>query len=183
MRNNAASGHNRDFHYSAGSRRSINPTAVPYNGCSPMISPACLQCPSRLRKNSLGRWNCAGRHIRENRSTARRMLKRPSSKAAASEEARRTLRYVEPLREARTLLTDFFSILLERARGTLLRVSTSSMAGLLLIPRRSSNFARGSSRIFTSGILGSTGTLSETTLSDYTVLHVGPFERNIHAYP
>jgi len=39
--------------------------------------------------------------------------KRPSSKAAASEEARRTLRYVEPLSDARTLLADFFSILLE----------------------------------------------------------------------
>jgi hypothetical protein len=38
--------------------------------------------------------------------------KRPSSKAAASEEARRTLRYVEPpLSDARTSLADFFSIL------------------------------------------------------------------------
>ena len=42
------------------------------------------------------------------------MLKRPSSKAAASEETRRTLRYVEPLSEARTPLADFFSILLEK---------------------------------------------------------------------
>ena len=38
--------------------------------------------------------------------------KRPSSKAAASEEARRTLRYVEPLSDARTMLAEFFSILL-----------------------------------------------------------------------
>jgi hypothetical protein len=38
--------------------------------------------------------------------------KRPFSKAAASEEARRTLRYVEPQREARTPLAVFFSILL-----------------------------------------------------------------------
>ena len=38
--------------------------------------------------------------------------KRPSSKAAASEEARRTLRYVEPLNDARTPLADTFSILL-----------------------------------------------------------------------
>src|ERR1700675_3651101 len=38
--------------------------------------------------------------------------KRPSSKAAASEEARRTLRYIEPLSAARTKLADFFSILL-----------------------------------------------------------------------
>jgi hypothetical protein len=36
----------------------------------------------------------------------------PSSKAAASEEARRTLRYVEPLSEVRTKLAAFFSILL-----------------------------------------------------------------------
>jgi hypothetical protein len=38
--------------------------------------------------------------------------KRPSSKAAASEEARRTPRYGEPLSDARTPLVDFFSILL-----------------------------------------------------------------------
>ena len=37
--------------------------------------------------------------------------KRPSSKAAASEEARRTLQYVEPLSDARTMLAVFFSIL------------------------------------------------------------------------
>ena len=39
--------------------------------------------------------------------------KSPISKAAASEEARRTLRYVEPLSDARTPLAGFFSILLE----------------------------------------------------------------------
>ena len=39
--------------------------------------------------------------------------KRLSSKAAASEEARRTLRYIEPLSDARTPLADFFSILLD----------------------------------------------------------------------
>jgi hypothetical protein len=39
--------------------------------------------------------------------------KSPSSKAAASEEARRTLRYVEPLSDARTLLAGFVSILLK----------------------------------------------------------------------
>jgi hypothetical protein len=38
--------------------------------------------------------------------------KRLSSKAAASEEVRRTLRYVELLSDARTQLADFFSILL-----------------------------------------------------------------------
>ena len=41
----------------------------------------------------------------------------PPSKVAASEEARRTLRYVEPLSAARTPLGDFFSILLVTPRG------------------------------------------------------------------
>jgi hypothetical protein len=40
------------------------------------------------------------------------MLKKPVSKAATREEARRTFRYVEPLSEARTMLGGFFSILL-----------------------------------------------------------------------
>ena len=40
------------------------------------------------------------------------MFKKTVRKAAANEEARRTLRYVEPLREARTIPTDFFNILL-----------------------------------------------------------------------
>jgi hypothetical protein len=44
------------------------------------------------------------------------MLKKAVSKAAASEEARRTLRYVEPLSDARTPLGDFFSILLKERR-------------------------------------------------------------------
>src|SRR4249920_1567780 len=39
--------------------------------------------------------------------------KSSSSKAAASEEARRTLRYVEPLSDVRTKLEGFFSILLK----------------------------------------------------------------------
>ena len=43
-----------------------------------------------------------------------RMLKKATSKAAASEEARRTIRYVELLSDARTPLADFFSILLGR---------------------------------------------------------------------
>ena len=64
---------------------------------------------SRLRKNSVG--------TAERRWSARVAIsagcsKRPFSKAAASEEARRTLRYVEPLSDARTPLADFFSILL-----------------------------------------------------------------------
>src|SRR6185437_1321841 len=42
-----------------------------------------------------------------------RCSKRPSSKVAASEEVRRTLRYVESLSDARTPLADFFSIGLE----------------------------------------------------------------------
>jgi hypothetical protein len=40
-----------------------------------------------------------------------RMLKKPSSKAAVSEEAKRRLRYVELLSDARTTLAEFFSIL------------------------------------------------------------------------
>ena len=40
--------------------------------------------------------------------------KRLSSKAAASEGARRTLRYVESLSDVRTSLAAFFSILLSR---------------------------------------------------------------------
>ena len=39
--------------------------------------------------------------------------KRLSSKAATSEEARHTLRYVEPLSDVRTMLADVFSILLD----------------------------------------------------------------------
>ena len=42
----------------------------------------------------------------------RAKTRRSAGKAAASEDARRTLRYVEPLSEARTKLADFFSILL-----------------------------------------------------------------------
>jgi hypothetical protein len=44
------------------------------------------------------------------------MLKRPSSKAAASEEARRALWYVESLSDARTPLADFFGILLDEQK-------------------------------------------------------------------
>ena len=36
----------------------------------------------------------------------------PSSEAAANEEARRTIRYVESRSDARTKLEDFFNILL-----------------------------------------------------------------------
>ena len=42
----------------------------------------------------------------------------PSSKAAASEAARRTLQYVEPLSDVRTQLADFFSILLRAEAET-----------------------------------------------------------------
>ena len=64
-----------------------------------------------------GRGKTSGcRHNRENHLSAsiaritEGCSKRPSSKAAASEEARRTLRYVESLSEARTPLAGFFSI-------------------------------------------------------------------------
>jgi hypothetical protein len=59
--------------------------------------------------------NFDGLHVWDKRRTPLSgCSKRPSSKAAASEEARRTLRYVEPLSDARTMLADFFSILLEQ---------------------------------------------------------------------
>jgi hypothetical protein len=47
-------------------------------------------------------------------SESRRMLKKAVQQAAASEGARHTLRYVEPLSDARTQLADFFSILLSK---------------------------------------------------------------------
>ena len=47
----------------------------------------------------------------------RRAKTRPSAgKAAASEEARRTLRYVETLSDVRTLMADFFSVQLYQIR-------------------------------------------------------------------
>ena len=61
------------------------------------------------------RWSCdAAQRFRD--EPARIILagcsERPSSKAAASAEARRTLRYVEPLNAARTMLADFINSLL-----------------------------------------------------------------------
>jgi hypothetical protein len=69
--------------------------------------------PSRLRENSVlyrtREWNLTyGAEIKIIAGCS----KRPSSKATASEEARRTLQYVEPLSGARTPLADFFSMLL-----------------------------------------------------------------------
>ncbi len=58
----------------------------------------------------------AARLVQE-KNTPAGCSKRPISKAAAREEARRTLRYVEPLSAARTPLADFFSILLVTPRG------------------------------------------------------------------
>jgi hypothetical protein len=83
---------------------------------------------SSLRKNHFGiaehRWPahlgleknaCAGCSKRPDFSPAQpwhAKTRLVPSKAAASEGARRTLRYVEPLSAARTKLADFFSILL-----------------------------------------------------------------------
>ena len=53
--------------------------------------------------------------------------KNPSSKAAASEEARRTLRYVELLSDARTKLEDFFSILLVKEASCMEDSTTRSV--------------------------------------------------------
>ena len=49
----------------------------------------------------------------ETRRSAGKAACLPEHRQSASEEARRTLRYVEPLSETRTPLADFFSILLE----------------------------------------------------------------------
>jgi hypothetical protein len=71
--------------------------------------------------------------------TASGCSKRLSSKAAASEEARRTLRYVEPLSEARTMLADFFSILLDGIRESLAwdtRASCSIFLTNAVLPRQ-----------------------------------------------
>jgi len=58
-----------------------------------------------------------------------RCSKRLSSKAAASEGARRTLRYVELLSDARTPLADFFSILLKKVCPLRDIVSVESIQG------------------------------------------------------
>ncbi len=83
-----------------------------------MVRGYSLSRPSnRLRKNSVYTQCAVGTfHFGVDVNRASGCSKRPSSKAAASEEARRTLRYVEPLSDARTPLADFFSILL-KGRG------------------------------------------------------------------
>src|SRR4029077_6171764 len=64
--------------------------------------------------------------------------KRLPSKAATSEEARRMLRYVETLSEARTKLADFLSILLvssrrlDRPRGCPVAFARVTMGRLLM---------------------------------------------------
>ena len=63
----------------------------------------------------------------------------PSSKAAASEEARRTFRYVKPLSDVRTPLPDFFSILLNdysRCRYAAHIEDTAVIELLLTCPER-----------------------------------------------
>lgn len=67
-----------------------------------------------------------------------RMLKKLSSKAAASEGTRRTLRYVKPLSDARTSLAAFFSILLSRfessTEGILTRDAGDHELGQIVFP-------------------------------------------------
>jgi hypothetical protein len=86
-------------------------------------------CSSKLRKNSVGmpelHWSTrlkyqVGAPCRllkkafvSTRPTPARQDAPSHGKAAASEEAKRTLRYVEPLSDVRTQLADFFSSLLE----------------------------------------------------------------------
>jgi len=71
------------------------------------------QAEEKLSVYTIPRWNltecCRCQH-------SLRMLKKAASKAAVSEEARLTLRFVEPLSDARTPLADFFSILIGLVR-------------------------------------------------------------------
>jgi hypothetical protein len=63
-------------------------------------------------------------HIWDNKSTPRRMLKKAAQQGCSKRRGEaRTLRYVEPLNEARTPLEDFFSILLDKeyTRGIYMR--------------------------------------------------------------
>ena len=93
---------------------------------------------SRLRKNHFAttklRWPT---RLRQEENTSAGCSKRPSSKAAVSEEARRTFRYVEALSEARTKLADFFSILLvlyeQQAGGSDLLPGGTAEEGLELL--------------------------------------------------
>ena len=63
--------------------------------------------------------NFTALHIWDNRNTSRRMLKKAVQQGRSERRGEATLRYVEPLSDARTPLADFFSILLERlAKGT-----------------------------------------------------------------
>jgi hypothetical protein len=71
-----------------------------------------------MRKNYFARLELRrSAHVTQQENSPAGCSKRLFSKAAASEEARRTLRYVEPLSEARTKLADFFSILLYQERS------------------------------------------------------------------
>ena len=62
------------------------------------------------------------------------MLKKAVSKAAASEVARRTLRYVEPLSDVRTKLADFFSILLGAELNALRQRQIVTPVGRVRLP-------------------------------------------------
>ena len=61
------------------------------------------------------------------------MLKKSARKAAASEEARLTLRYVESLSAARTPLADFLSILLQNQHRITIAVEALPLANRLSI--------------------------------------------------
>ena len=68
--------------------------------------------PARLGKQENARQDAQKGQTSHPRQPWRTETRLVPSKAAASEEARRRLRYVEPLSDARTPLADFFSILL-----------------------------------------------------------------------
>jgi len=70
-------------------------------------------CPAGRGKTHFAPVDATDIEISDEPTSCAVCSKRPSSKAAASEEVRRTLRYVEPLSETRTPLVDFYSILLD----------------------------------------------------------------------
>jgi hypothetical protein len=58
------------------------------------------------------RQNFFGLYVWDKRSTPRRMLKKAGQQGRSERRGEASLRYVEPLSDARTPLADFFSILL-----------------------------------------------------------------------
>jgi hypothetical protein len=68
-------------------------------------------------------------HVWDNRRTARRMLKKAGQQGRSERRGEAySVRYVEPLSEARTPLADFFSVLLVDQRRDLDRFLNQAIA-------------------------------------------------------